>query len=68
MWELEPLICSLRAIGRGLQGFARACNSRISKPPYFLCPVLHRTAVPVVSEWWKRKSTRAHRFSGSTYK
>src|ERR671917_2441835 len=28
---LEPLFCSLRVIFHSLQGFARACHSRISK-------------------------------------
>jgi hypothetical protein len=29
---LEPLTCSLRVIIQVLQGFARACKSRISRP------------------------------------
>src|SRR5918998_3766756 len=34
---LEPLSCSLRVIIEVLQGFARTCKSRISKPYSLLC-------------------------------
>jgi hypothetical protein len=32
MSGLEPLTCSLRVCGQGLQGCAEVCKSRISKP------------------------------------
>jgi hypothetical protein len=37
---LEPLACSLRVIGRALQGVAQGCKSRTSKPLSLLCLAL----------------------------
>src|SRR5918995_4961965 len=53
---LEPLSCSLRVIHRALQWVARVCKSRIFRPPSpsLPCPVLHRIAFPVVSEWYQQ--------------
>jgi hypothetical protein len=42
---------SLRVIIYVLQGFARHCKSRISKPLPLLCPAKHRIAFAVVSKW-----------------
>jgi hypothetical protein len=54
---LEPLTCSLRVIGYVLQGLAHECKSRISKPVSIpRVAVLHRTALPVVSEWYQYRS------------
>jgi hypothetical protein len=54
---LEPLYCSLQVINRRLQGFARACESPISKEllqgvsSSLACCVLQGFVLEVVSEW-----------------
>src|SRR5215212_1460342 len=49
-------LISLRVIIHALQGFARACRSRISKPVSSLaCHALYRIAFPVVSEWCQKQ-------------
>jgi hypothetical protein len=56
---LEPLTCSLGVISQALQGFARACKTRISKPVSFLslaacCTVLR-------SRWCQSGVNRCHK-------
>ena len=48
---LEPLSCSLRVITQALQGVARACKSRISKPVPFLRFALSCTVLR--SRWYQ---------------
>src|SRR5215203_4764103 len=52
---LEPLTCSLRVIHHTLQGCAVDCKTLISKRFFYSvhCPVLHRIAFSVVSEWYQ---------------
>ena len=52
---LEPLTCSLRVIASGVAG---GCSG-VANPAYLsgffspVCCVLHRIALPVVSEWYQ---------------
>jgi hypothetical protein len=48
---LEPLTCSLRVIGRALQGFAQACKSRISKRVSYPC--LAECCTVLRSRWYQ---------------
>ena len=48
---LEPLTCSLRVIHQALQGFARGCKSRISKPLPLLCFAPYCTVLR--SRWYQ---------------
>ena len=49
----SAFLLQLRVRGQALQGLARVCTHRISKPVYLTpaCRVLHGNAFPVVSEW-----------------
>src|SRR5215208_4600250 len=63
---LKPLSCSLRVIIHVLQGFAEGCKSPISRPVSFLCPALHRIALPVVSEWCQLSLSHPHNLTSTS--
>ena len=57
---LEPLTCSLRVIIQALQGFARACKSRIFRGVSFPC--LAACCTVLRSRWYQRGIKRCQEF------